>query len=721
MERTFHSKAKSDRIIEVFVSKEFCFDTLKSFDLYIDGKRKQTLTPISISESHSSRIYTLTTKEGKFIPGKRYELRTMHNYFIPIDISYLASTPEFEAQYRYDGQLGAIYTPKKTTFRVFSPFATRIILVLKRKGARQEECHLMKRDPEKGIFSVTIEGDLDESMYVYEAEIFSTIYKVVDPYAFSVDSNTRNGFVINPQRVKAIDTNNRLLPKINDITESIIYECSIRDMTSLTKEEGRGTYDLFYKEGLTSSNGEPIGIDYIQSLGVNYIQLMPVLDFQTVDDDNPKAGYNWGYDPMSYFALEGSYAKNPNDPYDRVLSFRKLVSKYHQRGIRITLDVVYNHLYSTKFNSLSILVPQYYFRHNPDGTLSNGSGCGNDIESRNFMARKLIIDSMVHLVDFYDIDGFRFDLMGILDVETINLAKEKTLRKKKDLIFYGEGWDLWTNLPFDQKASLYNSGKLEGVGFFNDRYRDVAKGKSSESEVYVKGYLLGDTNYIDGFKHVMLGSATTLAFAPMLSSYKQSVNYVECHDNFTLFDKLTLACSDETEIERLKRIKLLHIATLFACGIPFFYEGQEIGHSKKLCPNSYNAGDDINGFDYKLLSERKDLLRFFTDAVMLKKQFIALAKDYYSNLPSHITFENLPQGALKINYDLPEHKLYVIFNPTKSSVLYDFNDYTTLVFNDTGLIQDSNFYIRLGIINALSVNVFLQKKNTGRVLKEENA
>lgn len=701
---------KSHKVIEVSLPKSLCPQQMKYFVFYVDGKKECVLSPISKNESNSSFIYTMNLKNFLFVPGHKYELMTEQNYLIPIDISFLGSTKEFDEKYRFDGKLGAIYTPKHTTFTIFSPFATRIILILKRKERDHEECYVMDHDIEKGIFSNRVYGDLDGASYFYEVEIFSQVRKVVDPYAFGLGSNSRIGYVISKEKVLKVNSNADMLPDFDASTKSIIYECSVRDMTSLTSVKDAGTYDALSRPGLKTEDGMPIGMDYIASLGVTHVQLLPVLDYQTVNDDEPKASYNWGYDPMFYFAPEGSYSLKPNDPYSRVLGLRKLVAAFHERGIRVNLDVVYNHVFSNVANALNLLVPNYYFRLNQDNTLSNGSGCGNDLESRHYMVRKLIIDSMLHFVEYYDVDGFRFDLMGILDVDTVNEGYQKLSKLKKNIMYYGEGWDLWTNLPFDKKASYYNSCKMPHVGFFNDRFRDVAKGKSNESELSVRGYLLGDCNYIDGFKHVMLGSSTAIAFPPMLSSFTQSVNYVECHDNHTLFDKMKAACPNEKPEDLDNRIRMLDIAILFACGIPFFHKGQEIGMSKKGHGNTYNEGDEFNGFDYSLLSRKKDLYHFFKDALALKKKFIAWAGPYYDDLPNHMTFENLSDGAIKINYDLPQHVFFIIFNPSKSTIMYDFNDYTDMVFNNTGLLDESNFFVRLGIVNALSVNAYLSVK-----------
>ena len=703
--------AKSENIIEVTIGKDFYTSPKKVFTLYEDDKIVCDIEPVSKSESQSTFIYTLLLNDFTYVPGKKYEIKTSENYFIPLDISFLAEQEEFEKKYRFNGELGAIYRPDKTIFRVFSPFATTMLLKIQRKNSDNLEIYKMIPNRENGVFSLEIEGDLDEASYLYTPTIFGEIRDVVDPYSYSVGINSRIGYVINPEKIKAISTHDDNLPPFSDPLKAFIYECSVRDMTSKTSIPHHGTFSALSLDNQKDKEGNPIGLDYISSLGMTHVQLLPVLDFHTIDDERPDESYNWGYDPYFFFAPEGSYSLNPIDPYSRVMELRNLIGQLHAHGLRVVLDVVYNHVFCVEFNPLAVLVPKYYFRINHDHSSSNGSGCGNDFESRHYMARKLIIDSLMHLLDFYDVDGFRFDLLGILDVDTVNKAYQAVIDKKPEAIMYGEGWDLPTALPGDKKASISNSNHLKGISFFNDRFRDVVKG--STSSLSVKGYLSGDTNYIDGFKHVFLGSSIALAFAPLFTSPTQSINYIECHDNHTLYDKLKSCCHDETEEEIFKRLKLCNAATCLASGIPFFHAGQEVGLSKDGLGNTYNVGDEVNGFDYKTAYHRKDLLLFFKDVISFKKKFF----DFIDNLKDvnkHITFENLDHNAIKINYIYDDYELYLIFNPTKQSFTYNFDEYVNLVFTDAGNVEHNDFYIRLAIINGLSLNIFLKNKRTQR-------
>lgn len=722
--REITAVAKAKGVIEVNVPKEHCPFKLDKFRLYVNHKFTLSLESISDSESNSSIIYTIVCGTFNFIPGNEYEIATEQNFFIPVDITFLATTKEFEQKYRYDGTLGAIYSKEETTFNVFSPFSREITLHIKKPNEENFETYSMSHNMENGIFSVTIKGDYDGALYLYERYMFGKSIIICDPYSFSLGSNSRYSYVINPEKVRKIKTNSSYLPTFNDSIKAIIYECDVRDMTSLTTLKDKGTYKALSLSGLKTNNGNPIGLDYLASLGITHVQLLPVLDFQTIDDDNPNSMYNWGYDPLHYFSPEGSYATNPDDPYSRILELRGLVSALHKKSIRVVFDVVYNHVFSSQNNPLNVLCPNYYFRYDSNGVASRGCGCGNDIESRNYMVRKLILDSLNHALDFYDVDGFRFDLMGILDVDTINLAYKELSSKKKNIMLYGEGWDLWTALPSEQKATHYNAYQMPSISFFNDRFRDVVKGKTNESEISVRGYLLGDTNYRDGFKHVLLGSAIPLAFVPMFSSVSQSVNYVECHDNHTLYDKIKIACPGDSKEEIEKRIKMNLFTILIAAGIPFFHQGQEIGGTKQGLPNTYNAGDKLNGFDYSLLDKNISLYEYFKDAIKFKKECLYLNKKEYESMIAEkkIVFEDLEYGALKMTFIFNEKKIHIIFNPTYETLMYEFKDYVNLIFNENGFVitkQNDDFFIHMAIVNSLSINVFIEEKKKTKVSKED--
>lgn len=690
--------------IEVAVYKKYTEVEIKAFAFYEDGHFIKTLKWISKSESKSTFIYTLNIRHD-FMPGKLYELADDKNEFFPLDISILALSDDFESQYRYDGELGAIYRPDQTIFRVFSPLASEAFVKLVDKSGHSNLYPMSFLDG-SGVYEARIAGDFDGYRYRYVVNLNGQLTEATDPYAFSLSANSRYGYVVNPQKLETIDLNFDKLPPFGKITDAVIYEIDVRDATSLTDLPDKGTYLALAQSGLKDSSGFPLGLDYIKNLGVTHVQLLPVYDFQTIDEIHPFSQYNWGYDPKFYLAPEGSYASDPDDCYARVKELRQLVAAFHAQGIRCVMDVVFNHTFNRLSNSLEILCPGYYYRLNADGSPSNGSGCGNDIESRHYMARKLIIDALVHFAEWYGFDGFRFDLMGIIDKDTVNKAFYTLKNINKDMIFYGEGWDMPTNLPSSVKASSNNARDLPNVGFFNDRFRDIVKGSSGDANLGNCGYLLGDINYIDGFKHCFLGSSVALAYPPMFDEPTQSINYLECHDNATIFDKLLISNPDESPEMRLKRIRLLNACTILAYGVPFIHAGQEFGASKKGIYNSYHSPDEVNGLDYSLAAQRKSMIKYLSDAIKLRKSLDIFRLNRREEIVDTVQFENLSHGALLVKYDDKTNSrfIYLIINPTAETVSYQFANYTKIIFNEAGLIN-TDFFSQLLIVNGLTLIV----------------
>lgn len=696
----------SENTIQVTIKNRYPNFDNRTFSLICNGEYLEVLKCLSKSKNQNSCVYIfLTSKE--ILINNNYELKDDTNEYFPLDISFLTAKNNFDSKYCYDGQLGNIYTKERTTFRAFSPLVSEILLKITLNG---KTCIYFMKKQENGIFEITLEGDYDRAKYVYMVKHMGEYTETCDPYCFSCDANSRHSYVVDLNKVKEIDSHLDKLPKIEHYVDHIIYEMSVRDMTSLTNIPIKGTFSALTMDNLKDYNNTPIGFDYIKSLGITTVQLGPVYDFQTIDEEHPFRNYNWGYDPKLFFVPEGSYSTNPNDPYSRIIEFKKMVSKFHENGIRVVMDVVYNHVYSVGSNPLELLCPQYYFRKNLDGSYSNGSGCGNDFESRTYMGRKLIIDSLLYFTNVYGIDGYRFDLMGILDINTVNLAYKKLKEVRDDIICYGEGWDMNTNLPYNQKAASFNSRELNNIGFFNDRFRDIAKGKSSDSELGVKGYLTYDTNYIDGFKHVFAGSVLPLSYPPLFDDPNQSINYVECHDNSTLFDKLRVCSPDDSYEDRKKRINMINACCMFSCGVPFFHMGQEVGLSKKGIGNSYNSGDEINGMNYQEVFKNKDMYEFFKELVSFRKRAKCFKLYNKQDIMDKISFQNLEKGALLIKYTFPDKEYYIIFNPSKEMFTYTFDNYVKVLFNNSGVVADGyDFFSQTYLVNGLSVSVLYRE------------
>ena len=607
--------------------------------------------------------------EEKIVLGNEYILSVNESY-AHLDLTRAVDFKNFDLDYAYlSNDLGANYHKDYTEFVLWAPLAYKVNLRLLKEDLILE----MNRD-EYGTYRLRVDGDFDGELYRYIVYVNDEVNEVLDPYGKSSNSNAKASAVINLDHLKDIDTCDSYLPPFTRYTEAVIYECSVRDMTihKNSNIKNKGKYLGLTEENRVTAKGNPAGLDYLTFLNVSHVQLLPVLDFKTVDETNPNKQYNWGYDPEQMFTLEGSYSLYPNDPYSRMKEFKHLVSALHRRGIRVNLDVVYNHVYEVRNNALQKITPYYFFRHTEDYQFIEHSFCGDDFASERLMAKKMIVDSVAFLMRTYHVDGFRFDLMGLIDVKTMQEVDRIAHSINPSVMLYGEGWDMFAgNVPM---AHMNNAHLLPRIAFFNDRYRNIARGNGGGAPLNEAGYLLGNENYFDGFKFVYLGSCLDVTFPRLFMNANQSVNYVECHDNATLFDSIDLTIKDTPE-EILTRIKMVNKVILNSFGIPFFHAGQEIGLTKYGNGNTYNKGDKYNFFDYDLLDKRYDLALAFKNYVNLRRLNNALHEYDPEVIANMVDFERRDDCLIiKMDYK-PDHKKYIFFiNPTRKNLYRDFDE-----------------------------------------------
>lgn len=585
--------------IEITSSK----DEIERFDLFVDG---EALFYNFVSKNVISFSY------NDDVIGHRFYLKSVEEAHY-IDISDAPKFPEFDEKFAYlKDDLGPNYNKDFTKFVLWAPLASSVYL-------RIDDKEIEMNKGEKGTYQIIVEGDLDGKLYDYKVIISGEETIACDPYAKSTNLNSKKSAVIDLEKIKK-DMFDEYLPAFNNNVEAIIYETSVRDISASTTSniQNKGKFLGLCERGTLSNNSIPTGIDYIASLGISHIQLLPVLDFASVEDDKPEQ-YNWGYDPLHFFALEGSYSTNPDDPYSRMNEFIRLVRCAHKLGIRVNLDVVYNHVYKKEIFALNQITPNYFFRFE-DGKYANHSGCGNDFASERLMARKIIMDSLKFLLKTYDIDGFRFDLMGLIDLETIKQAEIELHNIKPNLMIYGEGWSMGAKSPFTNEfATLENADKLPRVAFFNDRYRNILRGPGDKAQLYEHGYLLGNKDYVDAFKYVYKAGTESKDSKPLFENYSQSLNYVECHDNATLCDAILESIDNSDEQEVIKYIKLFNKVLILSPGIVFIHNGQEFGQSKHGQANTYNLGDYYNALDYDLRDKRIQLVDSFRNYIKIRK------------------------------------------------------------------------------------------------------
>lgn len=645
--------------------------------------------------------------------GHFYEIHISNFGKDVLDVSDAIYFDDFDALFTYTGDdLGARYSKEKTTFRLWAPLSSACFLKCRKKEEDSPSYILMKRDV-NGTYFLSLEGDQEELIYTYIVVNNGVIVESIDPYAFSSLANEGASVVVNMEKYVP-NFHEDKLPKFHSYSEASIYEAHVRDLTisKMTDIENKGKFLGLIEENRKTLGGNPAGFDYLKSLGFSHLQFQPLQDYKTVDELNPDKLYNWGYDPRQYFALEGSFASDPNDAYKRVNEFKDVVAKFHSVGIRINVDVVYNHLYEGDSTSLDKIVPDYFFRHLDNGKLSNGSGCGNDFASERPMARKLIIDSILFLIKYYHIDGLRFDLMGLLDVETMNLLTKEAKKLKEDFMVYGEGWNMLTPIEEKDRAHHGNASKMPEIAFFNDAFRNIVGGGIGY-DLRKRGYALGEESYREGFKYAYLGSCLNYCYPARFIDANQSLNYVECHDNETFYDKLSASFLEEDEDVNhlLSRVKMTNAIIALAFGVPFFHMGQEIGQSKRGNGNTYNAGDKYNRLDYKLLDERQEMVKHFKDILTLRKRLKELQTFDPKIIENLVTFKDLEHGGLIIDYgsNIPQFLAFkVIINPADETIYYELDDYHQVYLSSNGLVPKSDIHIKHLILPPRSTFVLVK-------------
>ncbi len=656
-------------------------------------------------------LYTCFYKNG-FVLGNDYEIFIENFGITPLNMEAALNFKDFDKKYYYPfNDLGVTYSKEKTVFKIWAPLASKVELILK-KNINDNFTHNYSLNREEfGVYSLTINEDLEGYIYNYKVKNSGIEKITTDPYGKASIANGISNAIIDFDKTK-IDLNEDKLPFYNNYTETIIYELSVRDFSSdeninfLNKRK----FLAFEETGLKTKKGKKAGIDYLSDLGITHVQLLPIYDFKTVDELNPLNSYNWGYDPQQYFVPEGSYSSNPSDPYSRIIECKKMIAALHSRGLKVNMDVVFNHVYDFIKTSFENVVPGYYFRKNNNGTICNGSGCGNDFASEKPMARKLIVDCTKYWINEYGIDGYRFDLMGLLDVETINEVLKVGKSIKADFMVYGEGWDMNTNLNSSSKASILNSFKMPEIGFFNDTFRDILKGPTSSDQLRTPGYLTGNTSFIEGFKFVFLGSSLDFVYSKRFLNPTQSVNYVECHDNYTLFDKVSSIYGKENKEINKNVINLINASILLSFGIPFFHAGQEFCLSKNYYDNTYNAGDDLNMIKWNLIDENIDMINYLKSFILLRKKYNDLALFDSKKIGEINSFKNLNDGMLEISLKLNEEKIKIIINPSNNTNILDLDGYYEIIASEVGYLTNTNFIV--GRYNL--------KPHTLYVFKEEN-
>lgn len=554
------------------------------------------------------------------------------NIISKVYYSELFKSEEFIKKYHYSGSLGLLYNEAATTFRLWAPAASDIKLVLYRNGvpAQNEKIEEFPMHETSGLFSVTIKRDLKGFFYTYKVHVYENTNEVCDPYAKACGINGIRGAIIKLRDTDPKGWKNDKKTKLKDYADAVIYETSVRDFSSFHKSgiKSKGKYSSLTEEN-TLIDGFSTGIDHICELGITHIQFMPIFDFASIDENNP-VQYNWGYDPQNYNIPEGSYSYNAFDPQYRIRELKRMILSLHHNNIAVNIDVVFNHVYKANESMFEKIFPGYFFRFDENGNYSNGSGCGNEIATENSMARKFIIDSVLYWADEYHIDGFRFDLMGLIDINTMNQLSCELKSKNTSTMLYGEGWNMNTVLQEGIKTTDINHDKTPDIAFFNDKIRDIVKGNIFDFTD--NGFANGKKGCEDAMKKCICCD-----YLPP----NQSINYVECHDNLTLWDKLEHTNNISSKEER-KTIHKLCIGILITSqGVPFIHSGMEFCRTKYGVQNSYASPDTVNCIDWERKIQFYDVFEYTKGLIKLRRAHPAFRMSESSEIKQSLKFLNV--------------------------------------------------------------------------------
>ena len=537
----------------------------------------------------------------------------------------------FIENYVYEGNdLGAVLTAGGTRFKVWAPTASRVQVLLYEAGDGGDPAGTVDMiRGEKGVWSV--EADCGAmTYYTYLVTTAAGEQEAVDPYAKAVGVNGNRGVIVDLRETDPEGfAEDSFIDSIDAYNEAVIWEVHVRDFSNkLASSAYPGKYLAFTEHGLTNSSGEPAGIDYLTDLGITHVHLQPVYDYATVNEESDEPQFNWGYDPKNYNAPEGSYATDALDGRVRIREFKQMVQALHQSGLGVVMDVVYNHTYDGN-SCLNRIVPYYYYRFDSNGDWSNGSGCGNETASDRAMFRKYMVDSVTYWAEEYHVDGFRFDLMALHDVKTMQAVEEAVHAVNPRAILYGEGWTGGTtplnpNLQANQsniRQVKASEGAIGAVAVFNDSIRDGLKGSVFNAKE--KGYISG--NVSKGTAEQVIFGLTGGQKNMMTSWYVKDnavINYMACHDNHTLYDRLLSSNADDPEEERLKMNRFGISIIMIGKGIPFFLAGEEMLRSKGGDSNSYKSSDEVNNIrwdDLKPGSEALSMRNFYRALIAMRK------------------------------------------------------------------------------------------------------
>ena len=636
--RTFQAYLDDVATIRLVMEKRFDVDSM-SFTIESTTSTAELFVRRRAEEGetityHLTSIYPFNLDED-------YTIYDQDRNHAELAYGHIVRSGLFEQTFTYSGKdLGATYQPAETLFKLWAPISKQVVLYLDGIPYPMEKTN-------HGVWERTVSGDWDGKVYYYLHRMNGQWIEVHDPYALSSLANSGHSIVINPAKLHKPERAKHQIP----MEQAIIYEMSVRDF-SWQKEAGfqhSGQY-----KGLTESpilDKQVLGLDYVKNLGVTHIQLMPLYDFGSVDEQHPELIYNWGYDPVQYNVPEGSFSSNPNDPYARILELQDAIQAYHDADISVVMDVVYNHVYHAETYAFEKIVPGYFYRYNEEEVRTDGTYCGNDVASERSMVRNYIKQSVRQWVEVYGFDGFRFDLMGIIDSKTMREIQAELTSLYPNIYLYGEGWKMGTGLPEQKLAHQYNAYQLPNIGFFNDDYRDTFK------KILLNPYYIIEHQQQEKIQDLLSGSINGHFIDP-----QQSLNYLECHDNATLFDYLNLQNPNLSRHDQKRAASFGLQLVLISQGVVFIQSGQEFFRTKNGFENTYNSPDAINQLDWTRALRYQNHIQFIGDFIRFRKEHPILSQESYYSIEENCSFYWLSEYVLRYQVQSETETIQFIIN-----------------------------------------------------------
>lgn len=646
---------------------------------------------------------TLIMKEALDLT-KSYTIHLDGYQSMEVSMEDVIGSTYYDEAFAYDGELGALYSKEKTDFRVWAPSASAVVLNLYSDGHGDTllESIPMTADV-KGTWVATKEGDLNGTYYTYSVTVNGDTQEAVDLYAKSTGVNGNRGMILDMDATDPEGFDQDVRPEFVNPTDAIIYELHIRDLSSDPSSgiTNVGKYLGLTETGTKNSDGLSTGLDHMKELGITHLHILPMYDYATVDETKLDSGeFNWGYDPKNYNVPEGSYSTDPYNGEVRVKEVKQMVQALHENGIRVVMDVVYNHTYSATGSNFQKTVPNYYYRMK-NGGFSNASGCGNEVASERAMARKYIVESVVYWATEYHIDGFRFDLMGCLDKETMLAVRAALDEVDPSIIIYGEGWTSGdSTLIANDRAMKASTYKLPGIAAFSDDIRDGLKGNVFND--LDQGYINGNPGLIESAKIGIVGATDhpqtdytnhDKAIRWWAGAPTQTINYLSCHDNLTLWDKLAISNADDSIEDRIRMNKLGAAVVFTSQGIPFMQAGEEMLRSKPSASgdgtfdhNSYKSPDSVNSIKWDNKAGVSSVTEYYKGLIAFRKAHGALRMTTTEEVQSSLSFvEDAPEGVIAYsitgspNGETAE-KIFVIFNPNDTEITMNLPEGTWDIF-----------------------------------------